>query len=102
MVKAVESSDANHVTKHHNSCLACPQSLRMSNVARKDKTVGEIVTLMSVDAQRFLDLGGLLPMVWSSPIQIILALYFLWDLLGMWRLRETRVLYSHFGFVPSV
>ncbi|XP_034255070.1 multidrug resistance-associated protein 1-like [Thrips palmi] len=59
------------------------KSLRMSNVARKDKTVGEIVTLMSVDAQRFLDLGGLLPMVWSSPIQIILALYFLWDLLGI-------------------
>ncbi|KAK3912845.1 Canalicular multispecific organic anion transporter 2 [Frankliniella fusca] len=59
------------------------KSLRMSNVARKDKTVGEIVTLMSVDAQRFLDLGGLITMVWSAPIQIIVALYFLWDILGV-------------------
>ncbi|KAE8736524.1 ABC-transporter, subfamily C member 18, partial [Frankliniella occidentalis] len=59
------------------------KSLRMSNVARKDKTVGEIVTLMSVDAQRFLDMGGLITMVWSSPLQIIVALYFLWDILGV-------------------
>ncbi|XP_034237463.1 multidrug resistance-associated protein 1-like [Thrips palmi] len=59
------------------------KSLSMSNVARKDKTVGEIVTLMSVDAQRFLELGTMLPLLWSSPIQIILSLYFLWDLLGI-------------------
>jgi ATP-binding cassette subfamily C (CFTR/MRP) protein 1 len=55
----------------------------MSNTARKESTVGEIVNLMSVDAQRFMDLTAYLNMIWSAPLQIALALYFLWDTLGM-------------------
>ena len=31
------------------------KALRLSNAARKDTTVGEIVNLMSVDAQRYLN-----------------------------------------------
>lgn len=58
------------------------KALRMSNSARKESTVGEIVNLMSVDAQRFMDLTTYLNMIWSAPLQIALALYFLWDLLG--------------------
>ncbi|CAK1540433.1 unnamed protein product [Leptosia nina] len=58
------------------------KSLRISNAAKKDSTVGEIVNLMSVDAQRFLDLMAYLNMVWSAPLQITLALYFLWRILG--------------------
>lgn len=54
----------------------------MSNSARKESTVGEIVNLMSVDAQRFMDLTAYLNMIWSAPLQIALALYFLWDTLG--------------------
>uniref|UniRef100_A0A673W5I6 Canalicular multispecific organic anion transporter 2-like n=1 Tax=Salmo trutta TaxID=8032 RepID=A0A673W5I6_SALTR len=38
--------------------------------------------LMSVDAQRFMDLTTFLNMLWSAPLQIILALYFLWQNLG--------------------
>lgn len=56
--------------------------MRLSNAARKDSTVGEIVNLMSVDAQRFMDLTTYLNMVWSAPLQISLALYFLWQTLG--------------------
>ena len=42
----------------------------MSHEARKDTTVGEIVNLMSVDAQRLQDVTGYLWMLWSSPLQV--------------------------------
>nr|XP_012546135.1 multidrug resistance-associated protein 1 isoform X4 [Bombyx mori] len=58
------------------------KSLRLSNSARKESTVGEIVNLMSVDAQRFVELTAYLNMIWSAPLQIALALYFLWAILG--------------------
>lgn len=58
------------------------KALRISNVARKESTVGEIVNLMAVDAQKFVDLTAYLNMIWSAPLQIILALYFLWQVLG--------------------
>lgn len=58
------------------------KALRMSNAAKKESTVGEIVNLMSVDAQKFIDLTAYINMIWSAPFQIVLALYFLWDVLG--------------------
>ncbi|XP_047488964.1 multidrug resistance-associated protein 1-like isoform X5 [Penaeus chinensis] len=58
------------------------KALRISSSARKESTVGEIVNLMSVDAQRFMDLTSYINMLWSAPLQIALALYFLWGLLG--------------------
>ena len=54
----------------------------MSNEARKDTTVGEIVNLMSVDAQRLQDVTGYLWMMWSAPFQIALAIYMLWGIVG--------------------
>ena len=44
--------------------------------------MGEIVNLMSVDAQRFVDLMIHLHMLWSSPFQIILSLIFLYLTMG--------------------
>lgn len=58
------------------------KALILSNNARKESTVGEIVNLMAVDAQRFMDLVAYINMLWSAPLQIGLALYFLWDILG--------------------
>ncbi|XP_030383704.1 multidrug resistance-associated protein 1 isoform X7 [Scaptodrosophila lebanonensis] len=58
------------------------KALRISNSARKESTVGEIVNLMAVDAQRFMDLTTYLNMLWSAPLQISLALFFLWQQLG--------------------
>ncbi|XP_030195268.1 canalicular multispecific organic anion transporter 2 isoform X1 [Gadus morhua] len=58
------------------------KSLVITNAAKRKSTVGEIVNLMSVDAQRFMDLTTFLNMLWSAPLQIILALYFLWQNLG--------------------
>ncbi|KAK7938450.1 hypothetical protein WMY93_001776 [Mugilogobius chulae] len=58
------------------------KALVISNAARRSSTVGEIVNLMSVDAQRFMDLITYINMLWSAPLQVVLALYFLWQTLG--------------------
>ena len=58
------------------------KSLNLSNSSRKSTTTGEIVNLMSVDAQRFVDLLAFINLVWSAPLQIVLAMFFLWQELG--------------------
>ena len=58
------------------------QSLRLSNSARRQSTVGEIVNLMSVDAQRFMDLAAYLHLIWSAPLQIVLSIVFLYITMG--------------------
>ena len=58
------------------------KSLQLSNAARKESTIGEIVNLMSVDAQRFTDLMQFINLLWSAPLQIIISIYFLWLELG--------------------
>lgn len=58
------------------------KAIKLSSSARKGSTVGEIVNLMSVDAQRMLDTVSYINVLWSGPLQIILALYFLWQQLG--------------------
>uniref|UniRef100_A0A672M3F7 ABC-type glutathione-S-conjugate transporter n=1 Tax=Sinocyclocheilus grahami TaxID=75366 RepID=A0A672M3F7_SINGR len=55
------------------------KALAITNEAKRSSTVGEVVNLMSVDAQRFMDLTTFLNMLWSAPLQIILALFFLWQ-----------------------
>jgi hypothetical protein len=46
------------------------KSLALSNDSRQRYTTGEIVNLMSVDAQRFMELASFLHVLWSSPLQI--------------------------------
>uniref|UniRef100_A0A1L8E4B5 ABC-type glutathione-S-conjugate transporter n=2 Tax=Nyssomyia neivai TaxID=330878 RepID=A0A1L8E4B5_9DIPT len=58
------------------------KSLRVSSSSKKDTTVGEIVNLMAVDAHRFFELVSYLHLLWSGPLVMALALYFLYDLLG--------------------
>ncbi|XP_064405656.1 multidrug resistance-associated protein 1-like [Halichondria panicea] len=58
------------------------KSLRLSNKARRTSTVGEIVNLMSVDAQRFMDLMTFIHLIWSAPLQILLSLIFLYLSMG--------------------
>ncbi|KAE9546367.1 hypothetical protein FO519_010421, partial [Halicephalobus sp. NKZ332] len=57
--------------------------LFLSNKARKNRTVGEIVNLMSVDIQRIQELIDSINHFWSAPLQVILAVYFLFQLLGV-------------------
>lgn len=55
------------------------KSLRLSNSARQEFTVGEIVNHMSIDANRIQDLVTYLHVVWSGLFQIGIALYLLYD-----------------------
>ena len=73
-----------YITKYIINCFSYLfQALRLTHAARKESTVGEIVNLMSVDTQRFLELNQYINMIWAAPVQIALALYFLWDLVGL-------------------
>ncbi|KAM5274228.1 ATP-binding cassette sub-family C member 3 [Ctenodactylus gundi] len=58
------------------------KALVITNSAKRESTVGEVVNLMSVDAQRFMDVYPFFNLAWSAPLQIILAMYFLWQILG--------------------
>ena len=37
---------------------------------------------MAVDTQKFVDITGQLNLVWSAPLQMVVALFFLWRTLG--------------------
>jgi ABC-type multidrug transport system fused ATPase/permease subunit len=52
-------------------------------VARRQKTVGEIVNLMAIDVDRFQQITPQSQQYWSTPLQISLALYFLWNQIGI-------------------
>ena len=54
----------------------CCQALLLNNNSRKESTAGEMVNLMSVDAQRLMDLLTYVNVLWSGPLQIIISLYF--------------------------
>ncbi|XP_077999979.1 multidrug resistance-associated protein 1-like [Glandiceps talaboti] len=58
------------------------KTLVLTNDARKSSTVGEIVNLMSVDAQRISDVSHYFNWIWVAPLQLVIALYFLWNKLG--------------------
>lgn len=58
------------------------QALRLTGSSRGETTVGEIVNLMSVDAQKLQDTPIFLHNIWSAPLQMILAIVFLWLELG--------------------
>ena len=58
------------------------KSVKLSANGRSGMTVGETTNLMSIDTQKFMDLMLYLNFIWASPLQIALAVYFLWGILG--------------------
>ncbi|CAH1406916.1 unnamed protein product [Nezara viridula] len=58
------------------------KALKLSSSARKYSTLGEIVNLMAVDSQTFMNVMPHLNTLWSAPLQIALSLVFLWQQLG--------------------
>ncbi|XP_073399007.1 multidrug resistance-associated protein 1-like [Dendrobates tinctorius] len=59
------------------------KALVISNAGRKNSSAGEIVNLISTDVQKLMDLATCLNYIWSAPITIIFAMYFLWQTLGI-------------------
>lgn len=51
-----------------------------------------MVNLMSVDAQRLMDLTTYVNILWSSPLTILISLYFLYDAMGPFTLAGVGVL----------
>lgn len=58
------------------------KALLLSSGERQGRTVGEIVNLMTIDAQRIQDITTYGHAIWYSFVQIGLAIYFLWQQLG--------------------
>ncbi|XP_075450089.1 multidrug resistance-associated protein 1-like isoform X3 [Ascaphus truei] len=58
------------------------KSLYLANSSRRKFTTGELVNLMSADAQQLMDLMINLNLLWSAPFQILMAIIFLWQELG--------------------
>ncbi|XP_004625600.2 canalicular multispecific organic anion transporter 1 [Octodon degus] len=58
------------------------KALTLSNLNRRQYTIGETVNLMSVDAQKLMDVTNFIHLVWSTVLQIVLSIFFLWRELG--------------------
>ncbi|GJQ15581.1 hypothetical protein GpartN1_g7372.t1 [Galdieria partita] len=60
------------------------KSLRLDAEARNSSTVGEMVNLIAVDAQRIgLSLFPYLHLLWSGPFQIVVSMIFLYNVIGI-------------------
>ncbi|MCP9261935.1 ABC transporter transmembrane region family protein [Dirofilaria immitis] len=59
------------------------KTLRLSNSARKTKTVGEIVNLMAVDVESFQFVTPHIQQLWSCPFQIAIILIYLFFTIGI-------------------
>ncbi|EMP33026.1 Multidrug resistance-associated protein 1 [Chelonia mydas] len=58
------------------------KALSLANSSRRKYTTGDIVNLMSADAQQLMELTVNLNLLWSAPFQILMAIVFLWQELG--------------------
>ncbi|KPM08018.1 ABC transporter sub-family C-like protein 7 [Sarcoptes scabiei] len=58
------------------------KSLLLSMDAKKKYTTGEIVNLMAVDSQRFVDIVPWICFLWTGPLQILIGFILLWQELG--------------------
>ncbi|XP_027548439.1 multidrug resistance-associated protein 1-like isoform X3 [Neopelma chrysocephalum] len=57
-------------------------ALTLASSSRQNYTTGQIVNLMSADAQQLLELAINMNQLWSAPFQIIVVVVFLWKELG--------------------
>ena len=64
------------------NALVFSKSLKLAPKAKKVRTTGEITNLIAVDTSRFASVMPFVAFVWSSPFQIGLGMYFLWEQLS--------------------
>ena len=55
----------------------------MSSDGRKSFTIGEIVNLMTMDTHRIAEFVPMINQMWSAPLQVVIAVYLLWQQLGI-------------------
>ncbi|KAK8761772.1 hypothetical protein V5799_026965 [Amblyomma americanum] len=59
------------------------KALTLSSSAKYRFTTGEIVNLMAVDTQRIMEFVQVFNFLWSTPVQVAVATYLLWQQLGV-------------------
>ncbi|KAK3738617.1 hypothetical protein RRG08_040275 [Elysia crispata] len=59
------------------------KALTMDNMSKSESTVGQVVNLMSVDAEHIQNVMNYGWTLWSSTLQICLSLYLLYDTVGV-------------------
>jgi ATP-binding cassette, subfamily C (CFTR/MRP), member 1 len=59
------------------------KSLRLSNTARQATSIGQCMTLMASDSQRIPDVAMTIHSLWTAPLFIAVAMYFLIKLVGV-------------------
>ncbi|KAG8432959.1 hypothetical protein GDO86_017285 [Hymenochirus boettgeri] len=59
------------------------KALIISSAGRKESSAGEIVNLISTDVQKLMDLAACLNYMWSAPLTVIVAMYLLWQTMGI-------------------
>ncbi|KAG5671138.1 hypothetical protein PVAND_001351 [Polypedilum vanderplanki] len=59
------------------------KALKISSSVKKNATIGQIVNLMAVDAHRFYDTSPYILYGLTAPMIMALALYFLWEVIGV-------------------
>jgi ATP-binding cassette subfamily C (CFTR/MRP) protein 1 len=59
------------------------KSMKLSNEGRASKSTGDIVNLMAVDTMRLQDLTQYGQQLWSAPLQIVLCMASLYQLVGL-------------------
>lgn len=59
------------------------KSLALSNMARKESTVGEMVNVMSVNVTSLHEFAHNLNMAWSCIVSILIGIFLLWQQLGL-------------------
>ena len=59
------------------------KALRLKNSVRKERTTGEIVNLLSTDANRLSELLTWSSLLWLCPLEIIIAVFYIYQELGV-------------------
>ncbi|KAI1698658.1 ABC transporter transmembrane region domain-containing protein [Ditylenchus destructor] len=59
------------------------KTLRLSSASKRERTAGEIINLMAIDIEAFQNISSQIHQLWSSPFQIIIALIYLFNTLGI-------------------
>lgn len=71
--------------------------LKLSNSAKQNKTIGEIINIMSSDTNRFISISMNIHKLWSCPFAFVVSVYYLWQYLGSSALAGLAIMVA---FVP--
>ena len=75
------------------SAIVYKKSLKLSSAGRNKYTTGEVVNLIAVDCSKVQEATMFFNFIFTTPLQISLAIYFLWQYLNYSVLVGKHILY---------